>query len=613
MIWKGVEKKGQITLFVIVALIIIVLGASYFIFKDTLFTEKISPNLQPVETHFLNCIDSKTKTGIKILQTQGGYIEPPPFVSGSNYMPFSSELNFFGARIPYWHTISGNNVPINQIPSKENMQNQLSEYIKNQIESCNFNSFLEEDYEINKGIPKVEVSVNDNYVRVFVDMNLNIQKGNESLLLTDHQVEVDSKLGTLYKDAVQFYNLEKKDMFLENYSIDFLRLYAPVDGFELSCSPKIWNANQIFSEVKNATRDNFLAMKNFGDKDDYFNLNLPIKSEIRIINFEHWPSTYEVEPADSPILIAKPIGNEPGLGILGFCYVPYHFVYDMKYPLLIQLTQNGETFQFPLPIIIENNVALRGVSETIFEERVDLCEKSAKSNLTIEIKDSHLNPIEGKISYQCFDSTCEIGGTKNGKLIGNFPQCVNGIIIVKSDGYKESSEIFSTVNEGSITMIMDKIYEKTISVDLSNSNSKEKSIIIFSSKDSQESYTLIYPENKKVNLSEGNYNIRVYVHDNSSLKFEASTMEQCHNVPAGIGGIFGITRKECNTINIPEQDISDVLVAGGQKEIYFSESDLSSNKVLEISVERYNNPSSIQELQIIYSLAEAKELGVRFV
>ncbi|MCR4327105.1 MAG: hypothetical protein NUV46_00815 [Nanoarchaeota archaeon] len=614
MVHKGGNKGGQITIFVIIALVIIVLGASYFIFKDTLFPERVSPTFQPVETEFLDCVSGKTELGIKVLGAQGGYIEPPAFVPGSTYMPFSSELNFFGGRIPYWNTVSGNNLPINQVPSKGDLENQLSDYIETQIESCNLNSFLEEGYNIRRGIPEVEVSILDRSVRVFLKMNLNMEKGSETLTVTNHRVEVNSKMGALYNDAVEFYNIEKRDMFLENYSIDFLRLYAPVDGFELSCAPLIWNADEIFSELKNATRDNFLAMKNFGGSDEYFNLKLPIDSDVRIINFENWPSTYEVEPADSPILVAKPIGNEPGLGILGFCYVPYHFVYDMKYSVLVQLSQDDELFQFPFPIIIDNNVPIKFGDVVISpSERVNLCSEAAKSNVTVEIVDSKLNPVEGNVSYECFDSSCEVGETINGKVEGSFPQCVNGNVIVKSSGYRESSNVFSTVNGGSLTIVMDKVYEKEIALKLSNTNSREKAVVTFSSEELGGSYTLLYPENKKINLSEGVYEVRVYVFDNSSLKFEATTMEQCVDVPSGIGGIFGITHKECQTINIPEQDISNVLVAGGQKEISFSESDLSKNNLLEISVERYNNPTNIQELQIVYSLVEAKEVGLKFI
>jgi len=402
-------------------------------------------------------------------------------------------------------------------------------------------------------------------------------------------------------------------MVLENYSVDILRTYAPVDGFDLSCSPKIWNANIIFDTLKNATEANFITLKNSGEKSDYFNLEIPIDSNVRILNSKDWPSTYEVEPANSPVLVAKPIGNQPGLGILGFCYVPYHFVYNLRYPVLVQLSQKGEIFQFPLSITIEGNLAKKVEVETISDTNVNLCDESPTSVVTVNLVNSNGNPINGNISYNCFESSCNLGETKNGKIIEEFPQCANGKIIVNSEGYKENSHIFSTVQNSSTTITMDRIYEKEILLNIKNNLKNEKAIITINSKDSSEYHTIVYPEEKKILLSPGNYNIQVYVYDNSSIKFEATTIRQCVDVPSGIFGVIGVTHEECSTINIPEENITNVLVTGGNYDAFFLEGDLKSNKILKISVERYNTPKSLQELQIIYTLVEAKNLEVEFV
>ncbi|MBS3084970.1 hypothetical protein J4411_03600 [Candidatus Pacearchaeota archaeon] len=605
--------KGQVTIFVIIAIMIIVLGTSYFIFKDTFFQEKIPPTFEPVEAQFLNCLQEKTETGIKIIESKGGYIENPPFIPGSSYMPFSSELEFLGIGIPYWHSISGNNLPINQVPTIDEIQGQLANYLDREIQNCGFYSFSQEEYLIKKGVPKTEVLIKDQSVKVFTKMDLSMQKGTEVSIVKDHQVEINSELGSLYKNAVEFYNFENKNMVLENYSVDILRTYAPVDGFDLSCSPKIWNANIIFDTLKNATEANFITLKNSGEKSDYFNLEIPIDSNVRILNSKDWPSTYEVEPANSPVLVAKPIGNQPGLGILGFCYVPYHFVYNLRYPVLVQLSQKGEIFQFPLSITIEGNLAKKVEVETISDTNVNLCDESPTSVVTVNLVNSNGNPINGNISYNCFESSCNLGETKNGKIIEEFPQCANGKIIVNSEGYKENSHIFSTVQNSSTTITMDRIYEKEILLNIKNNLKNEKAIITINSKDSSEYHTIVYPEEKKILLSPGNYNIQVYVYDNSSIKFEATTIRQCVDVPSGIFGVIGVTHEECSTINIPEENITNVLVTGGNYDAFFLEGDLKSNKILKISVERYNTPKSLQELQIIYTLVEAKNLEVEFV
>ena len=611
MVGRGVNKAGQVTIFVILAIVLVVAAASYFIFKDTLFPVKVSSTFDPIETNFLNCIQEKTQTGIKIIESKGGYISDPIFVSGSQYMPFSSQLDFLGVSIPYWHSVSGNNFEINQVPTKEEIQNQLANYLNHEVPKCNFNSFTKEGFSILKGDPNTEVLIKDNSVQVILDMDLNVGKGEESAILANHKVEINSELGALYSDAIKFYNQEEKESFLENYSVDILRNYAPVDGVELTCAPKIWNANEIFDTLKIATQDNFLALKNSGEKTDYFNLNIPVDSEIKVFNSIDWPNSYEVDPANSQILVSKPVGTQQGLGILGFCYVPYHFVYNVKYPVLVQLTRNDETFQFPLAIILEGNVAKKSTSfSPIQENTINLCE-GPFSNLTVSLISSNLNSVEGEVSYDCLGSSCYIGSTKDGILKGVFPQCANGKIVVNSQGYKEKSEFFSTVNDGVLSLVMDKNYEKQVFLKVQNSHANEKAIIYFSLDD--ESNIISYPERNKINLSAGTYEVKIYLYDNSSIKFDASTIQQCVEVPSGIGGIFGITHQECSNSNVPAQNLTNVLVGGGSGSFTFSEADLSSNKKLEISVERYNSPSSLQELQIVYTLVDAKGLGVKFI
>ena len=58
-------------------------------------------------------------------------------------------------------------------------------------------------------------------------------------------------------------------------------------------------------------------------------------------------------------MIAKPIGTQPGLSAMKFCYAPYKFVYDMYFPVLIQVYSKddaNEVFQFPVSVVINKNM-----------------------------------------------------------------------------------------------------------------------------------------------------------------------------------------------------------------------------------------------------------------
>ncbi len=610
---RGSGNRGQVTIFVIIALVVVVGIALYFIFLNGSFSRVNSPTFDPVENQLLNCISTDTAIGIQTAEVHAGYIYPPAFISGSAYMPYSSQLYFAGTMIPYWRSVSGNNLPINQVPTLNDIENQIADYINSQIKNCNFNSFYQEGYSISTGTPQAKVTIENNDVKVTLSMDLSMKKGNETSVISSHDVQVNSQLGNLYNDAITFYNTENSKMFLENYSVDVLNLYAPVDGFDLSCSPETWNANTIFSTLKNATQDNLMSIKNNGPSNDYFALHLPIDSSVRIINSASWPSTYEVEPGNSPIMVANPVGNQQGLGILGFCYVPYHFVYNMRYPVLVQLTRNNENFQFPLSIDIESNVPagtnITGSSSSS-NLTVDLC-NGPYSNVTLNLVGSDGNPVNGNVTYNCFDSSCNLGETVNGTLTAPFPQCVNGNIVVNSQGYEENSQIFTSLNGGSITTMMNKIYQKTVFLNMTNSKPDDQAIITFSSNTSQ-SQTIMYPGQNQVNLSSGNYNIQVYIFDNSSnLSFNATTIQTCVNAPSGVLGIFGITSQQCSSTSIPAQNISSVLVGGGNANLFLSENDLQKNNKIEIDTKLFNTPTSLQELQIAYTLVEGQSIGVK--
>lgn len=90
-------KKGQVTLFVIIAIVIVVIVLGYFLLKNSISSKQEMPqHVEVIEKSFLDCIQEKTLTGISILESNGGYIYEQKFEPGSIYMPFSSHLDFVG-------------------------------------------------------------------------------------------------------------------------------------------------------------------------------------------------------------------------------------------------------------------------------------------------------------------------------------------------------------------------------------------------------------------------------------------------------------------------------------------------------------------------------------
>jgi len=565
--------------------------------------------VQPVYNSFLSCLEDKTSVGINILESQGGYIELPKFEPGNAYMPFSSQLNAFGSPIPYWYYVSGNNIQKEQVPSQQDMEQSLATFIDNKITECNYDSYYQQGFQINQGNPTASVSIKDNSVDVSLNMNMQITKGTDNTLVSSYTVSVKSNLGSLYNSAKAVYQKEQNELFLENYGVDTLRLYAPVDGVDVTCAPETWNADDVFSKLQDAIETNTLALSTkspMTNDEKYFHVST--SGNVRFINSRNWSESFEVVPSQDSLLIANPVGNQEGLGIMGFCYVPYHFVYNVRYPVLVQVYNGQETFQFPVAVVIQGNKPRQALDATASQAQLDLCQYKT-SSIIVNTYDTNLNPIDSRISYECLGESCDVGTAKSGVLTSNFPQCVNGYIIATADGFVEGKQMFSTTQGGSISIIMDKLYNLNVNLKLDGTSYNGKALIYFNSE--KDSRAISYPDQRTVSLAEGQYNISVYIYKDSSLQLKGSTQQQCTDVPsAGIGGIFGLTEKKCFDMTIPSQMISNVLAGGGTQSEYFLESDLKNSNTIGIDATSLTTPTTVEQLQNNYVLFDSKTLEV---
>lgn len=604
-----VSKKGQVTIFVIIAILVVVAGILIYTFRDDLRVEKTPVSIEPVKTAFLDCLETKTNLGVSLLESNGGYIVSPEFESGTRYQPFSSNLRVGGLRIPYWYYISGSNIEKEQVPTISSMEEELEMFIESEAMKCDFNLLRDEGYSINVGEPQATVKIDEDFVQVDLDLSLAVEKNLDSAILKDHTLRVNTNLGELFSIAKDIYEKEQTDYFLEDYSVDVVRLYAPVDGVELTCSPKIWNADSVYSDVVDALEVNIGALNNNGERKDYYDIDFDSDANVRFHYSKDWPTYMEINPTDSNMMVAKPIGNQQGMGILGFCYVPYHFVYDLRHPVLAQVTKGGETFQFPMVVVIEGNVARegRGSSSTASEDE-NICEY-ANTQTKISVFDGDLEPVDGVVSFSCVNSYCDLGQTSEGVLEELLPQCVNGVIEVSAEGYKTEKMIYSSVEEGNPIVILEKEYEQEVSLIVGGEEYRGSGIVTFNGEDF--SKTIILEDLRDVEISQGEYEITIYLYKDSKLELPASTQEYCTKVPrSGLLGIAGLTKEECSTVEVPEQMITNALIGGGVGTYTFSEAELKNGKKIVISFEGMTEPTTLEELQNNYVLVDVNELEV---
>ncbi|NPE26402.1 hypothetical protein HNV12_00145 [Methanococcoides sp. SA1] len=595
------NKFGQVTIFIILAILIVGGIVAYFTLRGGLMGTSIPEDLEPVYDYYISCLEDRAAEGVALLGEQGGRIDVGEFVPGSSYMPFSSHLDFLGQGVPYWMYVSGNNLLTENVPSQSEMEIELGEYVGERVGLCDFSDFEAQGFDVFVDEGEASSRINDLSVEVSVNNRISIFKGNSSAVVSSHDFEVSSKLGKFYGLAMDVYNYEKANMFLENYALDVLRLYAPVDGVEIGCAPKVFVEENIRQDLMSGLSANIGSLKLDGDYYDLANKEreyfvedsgLDVDENVNFMFLESWPNGFEVYGD----LIVKPVGLQEGLGALGFCYTPYHFVYDVNFPTLIQFYDDSELFQFPVGVVIAKNQAreaLPSTSGVSIESRV--CEEK-NQEVEVNTYNVDLEPVEALISFKCLDSVCNIGETESdgadASFAGNFPQCVNGFIVASSEGYVDSKYQISTNEESLANIVLSK--KHNMSLDLGD---VEKAVVNFVGEDY--SATALYPEMTSVELIEGSYDVSVYVYDGSSLKFPASSRQECVDVPeSGLAGVFGGQTEKCYEINMPEIDIDYAVVGGGKTVEYFTSEDLENNFEINVNIPLFGLPADLDGLVV---------------
>jgi len=594
------DKKGQVTIFIIAAIIIVAGIIGYFFLRGSFTGESIPQDLRPAYDYYISCLGATAEEGIHLLGEQGGYIEVPEFEPGSAYMPFSSQLDFLGQPIPYWMYVSGNNLLKEQVPTKSSMAAELESYVAERVEDCDFTEFELMGYDVYVDEGSVEVDINKLDVGMKVNSKVTIFKGEQSVVIESHKFSVDSKLGKFYDMAMDVYNFEKADMFLEKYAMDVMRLYAPVTGTEISCAPMIFVDEEIRGDIVAGLASNIPSLKLDGsyydlssDEREYFvtDVGPRIDENMNFMYSPDWPTRIEIY-GDR---VAKPIGLQQGMSLMGFCYVPYHLVYDITFPVLVQFYDSEEIFQFPVSVVISKSQAREALPSTLgasIESKV--CEFS-NQEVDVYTYDIDLNPVEARIQFKCLDAVCEIGETElegnDAVLRGEFPQCVNGYVLATAEGYSDGKYQISTNEESIANIILNKKYE--VQLDLGN---VEKALVNFVSEDY--SATALYPEMTSVELIEAYYNVSVFVYDSSSLVFPATSKSECVDVPkGGLAGLFGGEDEKCYEINMPEMAVDFAVVGGGKTREYFTSEQLENANELNVNVPLFGLPEDLEGLQ----------------
>jgi len=185
------NRKGQITIFLIIGMILLI-SAGLLFYLNSQLTEKeieksveMPSNVLPIKNYVESCIKSVGEEAILWIGEHGGYYNLPKY----------STKDYFTNTAYYFYIDS------NIMPSKERVEEELSEYMDKQIYFCldNFSVFKEQGFQIEKEESNTTVIIRQKDVLFQINLPLTIKKQDSLTEIKEFKKSIDSiRLKTIY-------------------------------------------------------------------------------------------------------------------------------------------------------------------------------------------------------------------------------------------------------------------------------------------------------------------------------------------------------------------------------------------------------------------------------
>lgn len=509
------RRRGQITIFIILGIIILFSSAAYFYVRDK--TTALQPNtIETKKTTALHpyveaCLELKVREALNLVGMTGGYINYPLAIQ-TDPASYLKVAPIAEAKMPYW---AGD-----RIPPLDFIKSEIENYTITHIDEC-INNFSEiKGYDITPiGNIDVRLTFADNEVDAEMRYPLRAVKVPEqnefSLNDYDFFIKIPIHFKSVYDVAKKIMDDENKNFFMEKFTMDLISLddngdkqpSTPLMNMDFTTRQPKWTLTSVRTELKSLLNTNLQYIK-FGGTEytqlpDIFpyqylrnhnvwnfdqnaiNVQEPSYPGIKVgLSYDsNWkPFRLDVSPTQGPLLKS---GQTLMTGALSFIGVQiWHFTYDLSYPVVVTIKdENSKTsepyfFSYAFLVSIHNNQPQRQTfgssifttDETPSEEEVCDYLKETGSYITVLTYNNYTNqPRNGvNITFTCGRYTCPLGetdwstGTVSGavaELKTTFPRCAWGILRGYREGYENSQMFMSSEQDKTVSIYLKPVIE----------------------------------------------------------------------------------------------------------------------------------------------------------
>lgn len=187
------QKRGQVTIIVIVGVVILFAFAFVYLLKEgyiekVVQTGDVSKRLELVfdsikQEQIYPCVNEETKKAVRLIGNNGGYL-----TSVDN-------IQFYGQKFTVLcKPVKDNkNKCAREALSISDLQIRLEKYLDEQIANCiDLSVYREQDYELNAGELKTTVKINPSNIIVNVNYPVSVQKGAVNFNASEYIVRINA-------------------------------------------------------------------------------------------------------------------------------------------------------------------------------------------------------------------------------------------------------------------------------------------------------------------------------------------------------------------------------------------------------------------------------------
>jgi hypothetical protein len=225
-------KKGQITIFVILAIVIVAGILFFFLFRTNINGGKgASPDLK---SEMQTCVDKAVEQIIEVILPKGGMINPGLFIKyeGSNveYLCYS----------PYYYTPC-----INRHGSYvQDVKEEIRKFVAEKADDCLYKikkDYAGKGYSFDSDAIKTEIELKPGQVRTILKGNIEIIKNEESYRFSEMELTTKNDIYNMAVIAEKIANQESKVCYFNSLEFNMLYPNYKIEKLDKNADTKIYS------------------------------------------------------------------------------------------------------------------------------------------------------------------------------------------------------------------------------------------------------------------------------------------------------------------------------------------------------------------------------------